>query len=64
MIVQTSGTCNGEPRIDGHRITVKNIIQYLAGEMTIQEICEDFGLEKEQVIAAIRWVIDDLDKRF
>jgi uncharacterized protein (DUF433 family) len=29
MIVSTKGTCGGEPRIDGHRITVKNILGLL-----------------------------------
>jgi|GEM_PF-6924021 len=29
MIVSTKYVCGGEPRIDGHRITVKNIINTL-----------------------------------
>lgn len=63
-IVMTKEVCSGLPRIDGRRITVYNILGYLAGEMTIEEICEDFELTKEEVIEAIEWAADYIEKQF
>jgi len=63
-IVITKDTCSGSPRIDGRRITVYNILGYLAGEMTISEICEEFNLEKEQVVEAIEWAKEYIEGQF
>ena len=63
-IVITKDTCSGSPRIDGRRITVYNILGYLAGEMTISEICEEFNLTKEQVIEAIKWAKEYIEEQF
>ena len=63
-IIITKDTCSGSPRIDGRRITVYNILGYLAGEMTISEICEEFNLTKEQVIEAIEWAKEYIECQF
>ena len=63
-IVITKDTCSNSPRIDGRRITVYNILGYLAGEMTISEICEEFNLTKEEVIEAIEWVKEYIEGQF
>jgi len=63
-IVITKDTCGGSSRIDGRRITVYNILGYLAGEMTISEICEEFNLTKEQVIEAIEWAKEYIEGQF
>jgi len=63
-IVITKDTCSGSPRIDGRRITVYNILGYLAGEMTINDICEEYNLEKEQVLEAIEWAKEYIEGRF
>jgi len=63
-IVITKDTCSGSPRINGRRITVYNILGYLAGEMTISEICEEFNLTKEQVIEAIEWAKEYIECQF
>ena len=63
-IIITKDTCSGSPRIDGRRITVYNILGYLAGEMTINEICEEFNLEKEQVLEAIEWAKEYIEGQF
>ena len=63
-IVITKDTCGGSPRIDGRRITVYNILGCLAREMTIDEICEDFNLTKEEVIEAIEWVKEYIEGKF
>ena len=63
-IVITKDTCSGSPRIDGRRITVYNILGYLAGEMTIDEICEEFYLTKREVIEAIEWAKEYIEGKF
>ena len=63
-IVITKDTCSGSPRIDGRRITVYNILGYLAGEMNISEICKEFNFTKEQVLEAIEWAKDYIEGQF
>ena len=63
-IVITKDTCSGSPRIDSRRITVYNILGYLAGEISIDEICEEFNLTKEQVIEAIEWAKEYIEGQF
>ena len=63
-IVITKDTCSGSPRIDGRRITVYNILGYLVGEMTIDKICEEFNLTKEEVIEAIEWAKEYIEGKF
>jgi len=63
-IVITKDTCSDSPRINRRRITVYNILGYLAGEMTISEICEEFNLTKEQVIEAIEWAKEYIEGQF
>jgi len=63
-IVITKDTCSGSPRINGRRITVYNILGYLAGEMTIGEICEEFNLTKREVIEAIEWAKEYIEGQF
>jgi len=63
-IVITKDICSGSPRIDERRITVYNILGYLAGEMTIDEICEEFYLTKREVIEAIEWAKEYIEGKF
>ncbi|MEN0051038.1 MAG: DUF433 domain-containing protein [Bacteroidota bacterium] len=50
------GKRSGKPCIRGMRITVEDILRYLASEMTIEEILEDFSeLTKKDVITAIEF---------
>jgi len=63
-IVISKDTCSGLPRIDGRRITVSNILGYLAGGMVINEIFEQFNLDKEQVIEAIEWAKEYIENKF
>jgi len=43
---------SGKPCIKGTRITVGDILQYLASGMSVNEILEDFPLLKEEHIRA------------
>jgi len=49
------GKCGGRPCIRGKRIRVTDVLELLANEATIEEVVEDFGLEREDVLAAIAY---------
>lgn len=51
----------GMPVIKNTRIPVSLIVACLKDEMTIQEICEDYKLTKEDVEKAMEYVIEILD---
>lgn len=53
------GKRSGKPCIRGMRITVEDILRYLASEMTIDEIIEDFpNLTKKDILTAIEFAAD------
>ncbi len=45
----------GKPIIEGTRITVDEVLGALAGGMTYEEIEKEYGLTKEDIIAALRY---------
>jgi len=46
----------GKPCINGTRITVSDILQWLASGMTYEEIMQDYPLiEKEHIFAALNF---------
>lgn len=45
----------GKPIIEGTRITVDEVIGALAGGMTYEEIEEEYGLTKEDILAALHY---------
>lgn len=45
----------GKPIIEGTRITVDEVLGALAGGMTYGEIEEEYGLTKEDIIAALHY---------
>ncbi|MEZ7955672.1 MAG: DUF433 domain-containing protein [Rubritalea sp.] len=48
------GKRSGQPCIRGMRMTVKDVLEYLAGGMSRQEILEDFpNLENEDITACL-----------
>lgn len=49
----------GKPCIRGLRITVYDVLDYLAGGMTTEQILEDFpDLEREDIQAALAFAAD------
>ena len=48
---------HGKPVIEGTRITVEEVLGMLESGMTYKEIEEEYGLTKEEILAAIRYVI-------
>ena len=55
------GKRNGQPCIRGMRITVGDLLSYLAAGMTIEEILKDFKqLTREDILAALANAADVL----
>lgn len=50
------GKRSGKPCIRGMRITVQDILEYLASGMSVEEILEDFPyLEKDDIYACLNF---------
>jgi uncharacterized protein (DUF433 family) len=46
--------CHGKPCIRGLRYPVENVLEWLAGGMTIEEILDDYDdLTREDILAAL-----------
>lgn len=53
------GKRSGQPCIRGLRITVADILGYLAAGMTIEEVIEDFPrLTREDILASLSYASD------
>ncbi len=46
---------HGKPIVKGTRITVDEVLGMLEAGMTYEEIEEEYGLNKEQILAAIHY---------
>ena len=46
---------HGKPTIKGTRITVDDVLGWLEGGATYEEIKDDYGLNKEQILAVVRY---------
>lgn len=46
---------HGKPVIKGTRVPVDIILGSLAGGMKIEEVAEEYGIEKEDVVAAVEY---------
>ena len=59
IITIEPGKRSGQPCIRGMRITVGDILEYLAGGMTIPELLEDFDeLTEEDIRACLAYAAD------
>jgi uncharacterized protein (DUF433 family) len=57
------GKRSGQPCIRGMRITVRDVLEYLAGGMTVQELREDFPeLTEEDVRACLAYAASQLPR--
>lgn len=54
----------GKPSIQGTRIPVSLILACLRDDMTKSEIKEDYGVDEQQINAAIDYAVDALDKPY
>ena len=59
IITIEPGKRSGKPSIRGMRITVQDILEYLAGGMTEEEILQDFSeLTREDIKACLAFAAD------
>jgi uncharacterized protein (DUF433 family) len=59
LITIESGKRSGKPCIRGMRITVYDVLSYLASGMTYQEVLEDFPyLTQEDIFACLSYAAD------
>jgi uncharacterized protein (DUF433 family) len=59
IITLEPGKRSGKPCIRGLRITVQDILGYLASGMTIEEIIDDFPeLTREDILACLAYAAD------
>jgi uncharacterized protein (DUF433 family) len=59
IITIEPGKRSGKPCIRGMRITVYDVLEYLAGGMTHQEILDDFPyLTEEDILACLSYAAD------
>ncbi len=62
-IVRTAGTCGGRPRIDGHRISVSDIVIWHDRlGLTPEEIAERYRLSLAEVHSALAYYFDHVDE--
>ena len=47
---------HGKPILEGTRITVDEVLGFLAGGMTYEEIEKEYGIDKETILATIKYV--------
>lgn len=65
IITIEPGKRSGKPCIRGMRITVSDVLEYLAGGMTEKEILEDFSeLTSEDIKACLAFAADREKKLF
>lgn len=59
IITLEPGKRSGKPCIRGLRITVDDVLSYLAAGMTIDEILDDFpSLTREDILACLAYAAD------
>ena len=59
IITLEAGKRSGKPTIRGMRITVYDVLSYLAAGMTVQEILDDFPyLKAEDIQACLSYAAD------
>ena len=57
------GKRSGKPCIRGTRITVIDVLEYLAGGMTVQEVLDDFPALTEDDVRAVLAFAADRERR-
>ena len=60
-IVIDQSICHGKPVIRGSRVPVVIVLGSLAGGMSFEEIQEEYALEREDILAALRFAEGIID---
>lgn len=59
-IVVDKNICSGKPVIKGTRIPVEIIIGKLDGGMTYEEVIEEYGITRKDILVALNYAADTL----
>ena len=63
LITIEPGKRNGQPCVRGMRITVRDVLEYLAGGMTVSELLADFPeLTDEDIRACLAYAASQLPR--
>ena len=63
LITSEPGKRSGQPCVRGMRITVRDVLEYLAGGMTVPELLADFPeLTEEDVRACLAYAASQLPR--
>ena len=57
-IVADEGIRFGKPVIKGTRVPVDLVVGKLAGGMTVEQVAEEYDLQRDDVLAALRYAAD------
>ncbi|MDO8367027.1 MAG: DUF433 domain-containing protein [Saprospiraceae bacterium] len=64
-IVTDPTICEGQPRIDGTRITVSAILSYIAGGLTVDDLLAEYPkLTREYIHEALSFATANLQGRY
>jgi len=63
IIVRDPKILGGKPIIRGTRISVEFILRLIENGWSIEEICREYELREEQVIAAIKYARKIIEKK-
>lgn len=62
-IVSTEGVMGGQPRLDGHRISVLQIVEWVREEgMDVETVAAEFDLDMADVYSALAYYYDNVDE--
>lgn len=53
----------GRPVIKGTRVPVDVVVSKLAGGMTVEQVAEEYALEREDVLAALQYAAEPVADR-
>jgi uncharacterized protein (DUF433 family) len=57
--------CNGQPVIEGTRITVQTVLEFLAAGDSVEDVLEEYpSLSQEDVLACMRFSSEMMKHRF
>jgi uncharacterized protein (DUF433 family) len=59
-IIADVNICSGKPVIKGTRIPVEIIIGKLAGGMTYEEVIDEYGITRKDILASLNYAADTL----
>lgn len=64
-IIVDDGICNGKPVIQGSRITVQSVLEYLSAGDSVEDVLEAYpSLSKEDVLECIRFAANLMNRKF